>query len=502
MSEKIYDPTLENTLKEVCRQLKQVLGEQWVSDDPITNICYSRDQSIVRAKRPNMVAMPSSTKEVAEVVRIAQQYRIPITPYSTGINSGGGCIPEKGGIIIDMRRMDKILDIDETNMTMRIQPFVSFGWGQCEAQKIGMRLCNPTSPPTPSILSNFLDKGIGLSSTKYGLGVDHIINMTVVLPDGEILKTGSDAYHNIGNVNVAGPGPELNGMFESSYGIYGIVTEMTVQLYSWPRYEHFTGITNEDEDLENVLKIMRDLVREDITEELFLFQDSYLAIGAAANNDGAELFKKYAPRNALILYLGGWTQEEVEIKKRQLDRFVKRHNLTYLPSSFLELFDQVLDAKRCLKITQYTPRAERLRGSFLIFWFNTTLGNLPPIARLYQQMLKEELADTDPYSAKDPFPRECHAIYVQPVEFARYCGVEMDVFWSPEDPESVKRTLPLAPVFIEKVLDLGGWYERTLHFGLWQSPRLGTYFPLICEIKKILDPHNIMNPGRIGIPKY
>ncbi|MEW5946941.1 MAG: FAD-binding oxidoreductase [bacterium] len=501
MSEKHYDPTLENTLNACCAELKKALGDEWVSDDPVTNICYSRDQSIVRAKRPNMVCMPASTDQVADVVRIARRFGVPLTPYSTGINSGGGCIPEKGGIILDMRRMDRILEIDETNMTMRVQPFVSFGWGQCEAQKIGMRLCNPTAPPTPSILSNFLDKGIGLSSAKYGLGVDHIVNMTVVLPDGDILKTGSGACPGAGSVNVGGPGPELGGMFESSYGMFGVVTEMTVQLYHWPRYEYFTGITDGHEDLETVLEIMRELMREDITEELFLFQDAYLAIGAAENNDGAEVLKKYAPRNALILYLAGWTEEEVEIKKRQLDRFVKRLDLTYLPDAFMEMYDKALDARKCLKITQYTPRAERLRGSFLIFWFNTTLGNLPPIARLYQRMIKEELADTDPRSSRDPFPRECPAIYVQPVEFARYCGVEMDVFWSPEDPESVKRTLPLAPAFIEAVLDLGGWYERTLHFGVWQSPRLGTYFPLLCEMKAKLDPGNIMNPGRVGLPK-
>ncbi|MFH1537494.1 MAG: FAD-binding oxidoreductase [bacterium] len=500
MAEKTYDPTLENRLNEVCRLLKEVLGEEWVSDDPVTNICYSRDQSIVRAKRPNMVAMPDSTEQVAEVIRIARAHGVPLVPYSTGINSGGGCIPEKGGIILDMRRMDKILEIDEANMTMRLQPFVSFGWGQCEAQKVGMRLCNPTAPPTPSVLANFLDKGIGLSSVKYGLGPDHIVNMTVVMPDGEILKTGSDAYPGVGNVNIGGPGPELGGMFESSYGMFGVVTEMTVQLYHWPRFEYFTGITDENEDLETILDVMRGLVREDITEEIFLFQDAYLAIGAAENNDGAELLRKYAPRNAVILYLAGWTQEEVDIKKRQLDRFVEKRKLTYISDTFMEMYDKALDAKKCLKITQFTPRAERLRGSFLIFWFNTTLGNLPPIARLYQKMITEELADTDPRSAKDPFPRDCPAIYVQPVEFARYCGVEMDVFYSPEDPESVKRTLPLAPKFIETVLNLGGWYERTLHFGVWQSPRLGTYFPLLCEMKKILDPENIMNPGRVGIP--
>ncbi|MFH1537490.1 MAG: FAD-binding oxidoreductase [bacterium] len=500
MAEKVYDPTKENLLNEVCRLLKEAVGDEWVSDDPVTNICYSRDQSIVRAKKPNMVVMPSSTEEVQKVIRIANKFAVPIQPYSTGINSYGGCIPERGGILLDMRRMDKILSIDIKNMTMRVQPHVTFGWGQCEGQKRGMRLCNPTAPPTPSVLANFLDKGVGLSSTKYGLGPDHIVNMTVVLPDGEIINTGSGAYPGVGDVNVQGPGPDLSGIFEASLGVFGVVTEMTVQMYHWPRYEHFTGFLSEEEDLEPIIELMRLLVREDFIEEIFLFQDAYLAMGAGENNDGAEIMRPYVPRHEIILYLAARTEEELELKKKQLDDFAKRNNAQYVPESFMELFDRALDARKCLKITQHTPRAERLRGSFLIMWFNTTFGMLPKLARKYQAILNRELADTDPKSSKDAFPRECTAVYVQPTEFGRTIGVEFDVFWSPEDAECVKRTLPVGAMVTNMILDEGGWYERTSRAGILQSPRLGTYFPLLRELKAMLDPKNIMNPGRIGLP--
>lgn len=501
MSIKPYNDTIEKTYIKACELLKESIGSEWVSDDPATTICYSRDQSIVRAKKPNIVVLPESTEDVQKIIKIANQYAIPIQPYSTGINSYGGCIPEKGGILLDMRRMDKILEIDEENMTMRVQPFVTFGWGQCEGEKRGMRLCNPTAPATPSILANFLDKGVGLSSTKYGLGPDHIVNMTVVLPDGEILKTGSDTYSEIGNVNVQGPGPDLSGIFEASLGIFGIVTEMTVQLYHWPKYEHFTGIISEDEDLEPILETMRKLVQEDFVEEVFLFQDGYLAMGAGENNDGAELMRAYIPRNQIILYLAGKTEEELEIKKRQLDKFVKKNGAEYMKESFMELFDKALDARRCLKITQQTPKIERLRGSFLIMWFNTTFDMLPQITRAYQSILKRELADTDPKNSKDAFPRESPAVYVQPMEFGRTIGVEFDVFWSPDDPESVKRSAPVGPMVTTMILDKGGWYERTSRAGILQSPRLGTYFPLMKEFKRLLDPKNIMNPGRMGLPK-
>jgi FAD/FMN-containing dehydrogenase len=391
------------------------------------------------------------------------------------------------------------LEIDDKNMTMRVQPFVTFGWGQCEGQKRGMRLCNPTAPPTPSVLANFLDKGVGLSSTKYGLGPDHIVNMTIVLPDGEIVKTGSAAYPRVGNVNVQGPGPDLSGIFEASLGIFGVCTEMTVQFYHWPKFEHFTGLTSDEEDLEPILKLMQKLVHEDFIEEIFLFQDAYLAMGAAENNDGAEIMRKYIPRHQIVMYLAGKTEEELELKKKQLDDFVRRNNAQYIQESVVELFDRALDARKCLKITQQTPRAERLRGSFLIMWFNTTFGMLPTLARKYQSILDRELADADPTSGKDPFPRECTAVYVQPMEFGRSIGVEFDVFWSPDDPESVKRTMPVGPLVTNMILDHGGWYERTSRAGILQSPRLGTYFPLLRELKALIDPKNMMNPGRMGL---
>ncbi|MEW5945856.1 MAG: FAD-binding oxidoreductase [bacterium] len=500
MAERKHDPSRKKRLKEAFALLREAVGGEWVSDSPVTNICYSRDQSIVRAKKPNIVVLPSSTEEVRKVILVANRLSIPVQPYSTGINSYGGCIPERGGILLDMRRMDRILAIDEKNMTMTVQPFVTFGWGQCEGQKRGMRLCNPTAPPTPSVLANFLDKGVGLSSTRYGLGPEHIVNMRVVLPDGEVVDTGSAACPGAGNVCVQGPGPDLGGIFEASLGVFGVVTEMTVQLYHWPRFEHFTGLISEEEDLEPILELMRKLVREDFIEEIFLFQDAYLAMGAAENNEGAEILRKYIPRHQIVLYLAGRTQEELELKKKQLDDFVRRNDAQYVKESFMELFDKALDARKCLKITQQTPRAERLRGSFLIMWFNATFDVLPTLARKYHAILDRELADTDPESGADPFPRECTAVYVQPMEFGRSIGVEFDVFWSPDDPESVKRTMPVGPMVTNMILDHGGWYERTSRAGILQSPRLGTYFQLMKELKNLIDPKNIMNPGRMGLP--
>jgi FAD/FMN-containing dehydrogenase len=500
MAEKFYDPIPEQILNQAVAELKQALGEEWVSDDPVTCICYSRDQSMVRAKKPNIVALPAGTAEVQKVIRIARRYQLPVQPYSTGINSYGGCIPERAGILLDLRRMNQVLEVDAENMVMRVQPFVTFGWGQCIGEKLGMRLINPTAPPTPSILANFLDKGVGLSSTKYGMGPEHILSMTIVDADGEIIKTGCDAYPGLGHVNLPGPGPDLSGIYEASLGVFGICTEMVVQLYHWPQHEIFTALTSEDEDLEGILKIMQALVREDITEEMFLFQDGYFAIGGAENNEGTEIMRKYMPKNSIIFYLMGKDEEELAIKKRQLDRFVERTGATFVKQSFMDLFNEALDARRCLKITQQTPRAERLRGSFLIMWFNTTFEQLPHLTRLYRNLLREAVADSDPRAAKDPFPKESPAVYVQPMEFGRTIGVEFDIFWSPDDPESVKRTFPVGPAVTNMILDHGGWYERTSRAGILQSPRLPVWFPVLKEIKQTLDPLNILNPGRMGLP--
>ena len=113
-----------DTLTVVHEKLAEALGPDWVSNDPAILTCYFRDFTARVGKWPNLVAMPSSTEEVQAIMRIAQEYRIPVVPLSTGFNHGGTALPQWGGILVDLKRMDKVLAVDEEGMTITLQPYV------------------------------------------------------------------------------------------------------------------------------------------------------------------------------------------------------------------------------------------------------------------------------------------------------------------------------------------------------------------------------------------
>lgn len=229
----------------VYQAIAEVVGPDFVSDDPVVCQTYAKDGAfpaiMKRYKKdpsaiPDLVVLPESTEEVQGVLRIANRYGLRIVPLITGSNMVSLSIPsEPRSIALDMKRMDKILDIDERNMTATIQPYVSFARIQAEAMKKGLwNGGTPLAPGSCGLLSNIINSGTWQSTVAYGPGFRSLVNLTLVLPNGDILRTGSATIPNCGSFWCQGPGPDLKGVFEfTNHGGLAIITEATVKLHPW-----------------------------------------------------------------------------------------------------------------------------------------------------------------------------------------------------------------------------------------------------------------------------
>jgi FAD/FMN-containing dehydrogenase len=504
MAVKQVDKTSKELYTELLGKLRKIVGEEWATDDPVILIGYSRDQSLETAHNPNIVVLPESTEQVVKVIKAAREYGAPVVAWSTGGNTGGGCIPQRGGVTCDMRRMDRILEIDEENMAVRIQPAATFGKVYVEAEKLGLRNVVPSAPASVSMLANYLDKGVFQVSNKYGVGTDSILGLVMVLPDGEILRTGCLHQDNYGPICVEGPGPDISGIFHSSMGTLGICTEMVAQLYPLPAFEDVLPAEFGEDDLENVSDFLREVARADCSLETILFQDGYLGLGLTPNQDGAETLRAQLPRQSALVYYGGETAEELEIRREQLDCIVERTGAGLSPEMMLELLKELVPWKRVFKIIQVTPRVERLSGCFELFWFNIAIDQAPDFAREFMKFARKNFADTDPESSDRPYPYEETTFYLQPLEFGRSGMLEMDAYPNQGEPEGIKRGLAMARDVIPFICESGGHFDRPYGgeksgFGWVQTPLLGTYFDLLKDIKGTLDPLNMMNPGRLGM---
>lgn len=212
------------------KDLKKALTPDNVLYELEERYAYAQDASNQRniTGLPDVVVFVESIEQVQAVVRLARKYKIPIICRGAGTNVVGACRAEHGGIVLNFLKMNKILDISLENMTATVQPGVVLGELQKAVDKIGLFY-----PPDPSNLAvstiggSIAQASGGAKTFKYGTTRDYVIDLKVVMADGEILRTGSNTIKNATGYN-------LNSLFVGSEGTLGIVVEATLKLIPKP----------------------------------------------------------------------------------------------------------------------------------------------------------------------------------------------------------------------------------------------------------------------------
>jgi 4-cresol dehydrogenase (hydroxylating) len=220
---------------------ERVVGKQWLftSDEDVAlyRDAYSPFRGEAEERLASAAVAPASTEEVQQIVRIANQYRIPIYPISTGKNLGyGGSAPVlSGSVVVDLKRLNRIIEVNEKNAYCIVEPGVSYFDLYEHLRNTGSKLwIDCPDPGWGSLLGNALDRGGGYTAASYRNHFDSHCGMEVVLPDGELLRTGMGAIPaaKTWQMYKAGCGPWIDGLF--SQANYGIVTKMGFWLMPEP----------------------------------------------------------------------------------------------------------------------------------------------------------------------------------------------------------------------------------------------------------------------------
>jgi glycolate oxidase len=228
------------------KALQDVVGIENVSDDEVVCQSYSRvnwlpsgflqRERLGTDMRPVCVVMPGSVEEVQAVVRIANRYKFPFVPRGSGYTfqafpSGGGMI------VIDPKRMDRIIKLDARNMYAVVEPYISFAELQAEAMKMGLTCPTPLAGAQVSVLANYSWHGAYGNSWISGVGAQNLLSYEIVFPDGEIMKSGSPSLAEDEWFWNDGPGPDLRGLLRGGQfghaGGLGVVTKISCRLLPW-----------------------------------------------------------------------------------------------------------------------------------------------------------------------------------------------------------------------------------------------------------------------------
>lgn len=221
-------------------ELEALLGSENISEDP--SICdtyaaqpFHRTEPGIWIHRPAAVVLPSSTEEVSGVVKICNKYKIKYIAHSTGFGAHSG--PGEDGVIqVDLRRMNKVHEIDVNNMYAVVEPYTTYMQVQAETYKHNLTPMVITSGPHCSILASITShQGGGGSSCSMGYNGRNLLACEWVSPTGEIIKIGS-AGSDAGWMSADGPGPSMKGIVRGYFGYdggFGIFTKATVKLHDW-----------------------------------------------------------------------------------------------------------------------------------------------------------------------------------------------------------------------------------------------------------------------------
>lgn len=500
----------------IFESLVNILGAENVSADPAVMLAYSRDwmpDSTMKPNPPDFVALPCSTQEVQAIVKLANRLKFPFIPVGSNLWSVNTVAVKPYTVILDPKRMHRILEIDEKNMYAVIEPYVTHAQLHAEANKRGLYLGAPEAGSQASSLANHLFQGAWGTAHRLGMAYRNILSMEWVLPTGEILRTGSCSSSECGSFWGEGPGPDLRGMLRGTYGVmggFGVVTRMTVKLHPYPGPKYFPTegiVPNEKvympEDkihwvlftyptIQEAVDAMYKIGKAEIGGTCHKWPTIYLNWWWAKSNE--EYWETWKSRywqenckNMVSVSLWAFTSpEQVEYEKKVIEDILEETGGKKVPQ---EVYDRIVPSIANSWIrTNWGPRVISRSGTFILF--SIPMDTMDSNVRFLQR--SREFIDK--YSP--PILDNDHTDWISSYEMG-HIGYAEDMFPIEKNEDDLKKFMGI--FFTELQADLAKKMDYNI------APALGAayheiggpvfgYGEILKKIKRTLDPNNVSCP--------
>lgn len=248
---------------EFVKKLEDVACAENVYSEIFDLIPYCRDNCVYRWSkkfdlRPDVVVTPENTAQVSEIARLANEEKIPVTPKGGGTGMAAGCVPKYGGIVLDMKKMDKILEVNEEDMYVVVQPGVV---NESLIRELGRKgyvgAHEPGSSPSSVIGGSISTRGVNYRQGVIGAMIDMVIGLEAVLASGEVIRMGIGSGSP--RLSSSSSALDLVHLFVGDYGTLGIKTEATLKIYPKPEREEIHVVVFPS--LKNTIKAIQKIQR-------------------------------------------------------------------------------------------------------------------------------------------------------------------------------------------------------------------------------------------------
>lgn len=493
-------------LSEIKKKLEDILGKEYVSNEPIDCIPYSRDLftdslKVYPERLPDIVVLPGSTPDVQNVLRIANQYNIPVHLIGGGAAVLAGSIPVTGGIMIDMKRMRGI-HLDRENLTVTVEAgvFVTTltGYFKQLVEEENFRW-RPyfTGAPGPSLnnATNIFQGINKFAGLKYGVGLQNILSLEMVLPDGTVFNTSSGA--NIFGVNhwMQGPGPTLTYFPFFALGSLGVCTKITWSLHPYP--DTYKSIWAYFEDFNTPTECLIELLHKDIGRGLFVMPAwTQGAYSAETRSEGIRLAKA-SPKYMLGMGVEG-TQRAVKYQAELAEKIIRKHGGRIAPPELVEVYrghEQNIKGWG----QSNSPRLMRHLGMIMSNMGYLSVDQVPEYVRLCEEGTQKVKAYMD--YPEPGFGEIASGAQLYTYQWGHYVIAEYIFAFDHTSPDHVKG--------VWEVIHNMGAVPWLMGGGLWTVGRdpltcniTGNFYEAAKKLKRAVDPANIMNPNIGFIEAY
>jgi len=452
--------------EDILSRLAEIVGQDYVSNRPEDLYLYSRDPGAQKPRRTDYVVMPRTVDEVQQIVGLANQEKVPLTPMGAGLTLSALTVPLRGGIVLDMKRMDSIIEINEASRYALIEAGVTQAALKAYLEKHHPHLqhSTPESPPTATIVGNILIQGHGHLTPRYGINSQMVNGMEVVLPTGEVCKLGSSSISP--NWFSRDPLPDLMGLFLGWLGTTGIVTKLSLQLFPKPGYRDLLLFVSDSAEL--IPEIIDELSQINLLENCFIITQEK---------------PRWAQRIYYIIVIAGQSQAEFETKKIIHNQIFQKYRDRVSPVNEEPALTPLRE--RFLGVPPFAATAADFRkgGGFE---YTGAILPIEVIPRAWQSGIEIAHKYDLLYQLGIQLLPNGHSVmlaYSYP--FNRAVAEEADRARGALD-ETNRLTLELGGVVWKPELPAQKLILESMDAGASQ---------LIDKIKKMLDPNGIMNPG-------
>ncbi|MEM1526394.1 MAG: FAD-binding oxidoreductase [Ignisphaera sp.] len=492
--------TRVDALEEIKRILVDILGPQWVSDLPEIAIAYSKDYAAYlkfnwRSRSPFIVVLPRTVEEVQAIVKVGRRFKIPVVPMGSGASQFSWHIPRIGGIIVDVSRMDSIIQIDEDNMVAIVEAGCPIFKLQAELLKKRMFIHQPGACSTFYIGSHFTHGITNKANARLGFVNRQIVGYEMVLGDGTILRTGSLAnYENPRALWPHGPGPDLGHLPRMAQGMLGIVTKVAVRCH--PLDEEVKVFQPAFNNVEAATLALEEVAKNELCTGTAMYTGFKYTQYFADSPDAVDIVDRVNPEWMLMLTLQG-TKRWVEYEEKRVREITEKYGGRIITDKlpFYQMFEDAqlnmsasLYSEYTIKYWSYPGTVGAPAGMIL-----APLYVYPKYYKMLSLLYAVDPVLGDPDEADVKYRK---GAIVYPEQNSHYAMFELMIAGHPTDPRLIKEIGPrFGPKLYRALVKLGLRFDAK--YGVARSGEVGvipTYMEITKKIKSLLDPDNIMHP--------